>query len=70
MKKRVVVQMEEETERYCQEESEKLGISKSGFINVVVAQYRQQNDMFNQLPSMTKLMEQYQLQQALERGKK
>lgn len=60
MKKRVIVQMEEETDKYCQEQAEMLGISKSGFINVVVAQYRQQSDIMNQFPFMVKQMQQLQ----------
>jgi acetolactate synthase regulatory subunit len=60
MKKRVVVQMEEETDKYCQQQAEMLGISKSGFINVVVAQYRQQNTVLDQLPNMLKKLQDVQ----------
>lgn len=61
MKKRVVVQIEEETDKYCQQQAEMLGISRSGFINVVIAQYRQQSEMMNQLPFMLKQVEQMKM---------
>lgn len=70
MKKRLNITLDITMDEYCQQQAEILGISKNGFINVALAQYKQQNDMFSQIPSMTKLMEQYQLQQALERGQK
>lgn len=54
MKKRVAVQLELEVDKYCEEQAKLLGISKSGFINVAIAQYRQQNIMIEQLPNMVK----------------
>lgn len=54
MKKRIGVQLEVEVDKYCEEQAKMLGISKSGFINVAIAQYRQQNMMIEQLPDMMK----------------
>ena len=67
MKKRIIVQVELETDEYCQKQSKILGISKSGFINVIIAQYRQQNDMLNQLPDM---FEQLKRMEAISKLKK
>lgn len=35
------ISLEDSTKDYCQEQANKLGVSMSGFINVVIAQYRQ-----------------------------
>ena len=41
---RLNIQMEETMKEYCKAKSEELGISISGFINVAVAQYKQQEE--------------------------
>lgn len=61
MKKRIGVQLELEVDKYCEMQAKLLGISKSGFINVAIAQYRQQNIMIEQLPDMLKRLNDIQI---------
>jgi len=60
MKKRLIAQVELETDEYCQKQADKLGISKSGFVNVVISQYRQQNEMLDQLPGMFEQLKKFE----------
>lgn len=43
-KVRVIVQVDDETKQYIEEQSERLGISQSGFINFCIAQYKEQRE--------------------------
>ena len=43
-KLRLNVQLDESLKQYCLEQSEMLGISMSGFISVVLSQYRQSQE--------------------------
>lgn len=43
-KLRFNVQLDESTKEYLQEQADRLGVSMSGFINVIIAQYRQQQE--------------------------
>jgi len=70
MKKRLIIQVELDVDAYCQEQAELLGISKSGFINVVISQYRQQNDIMGQLPMMLKAMQETGFMGQIKGGKK
>lgn len=57
---RFQVQMDATTKEWCQQQADFLGVSLSGFINVAVAQYRQQQEgltMFRDMPNILKMME-------------
>lgn len=56
-KLRLNIQLEEGMKQYCQEKSEEFGISMSGFISVVLAQYRQQQDGIKAMSDIQKLVE-------------
>lgn len=43
-KVRLNIQMEEAMKDYVEEQSERLGVSQSGFINMCVASYKEQRD--------------------------
>lgn len=60
MKKRLNIQIEVEVDDYIQSQADMLGISKNGFINVVIAQYRQQNEVVNQIPTMMEMFQKMQ----------
>lgn len=38
------IQFEEDMKEYIEEQSERLGVSQSGFINLCIAQYKEQHD--------------------------
>lgn len=49
---KIQITMNEDVEEYVREQSKKLGLSISGFCNVALAQYKQQNEMMNNMPKM------------------
>lgn len=56
-KVRFGIQLEEEMKVYCLEKSEELGISMSGFLNVVLAQYKQAQESIKAMGNMKLVME-------------
>lgn len=56
-KLRVNVYVTEEMKSYLQEQSEALGVSISGFINVCVNNYRQQSEAVLTMSAMQKMIE-------------
>jgi len=55
-KLRLNIQMEENMKNWCQLKSEEFGISMSGFINVVLAQYKQQQESLVAIGKMEDLV--------------
>lgn len=57
-KLRLNIQLEEDLKKYCQEKAQELGISMNGFINVVLVQYRQQQDSIKSMGNIQELVNQ------------
>lgn len=58
-KLRVNIQLDESTKKYCQEQSDRLGgIGVSGFVNVAIAQYRQQQESMVAMSNMGNIIAQ------------
>lgn len=57
-KSRMNIQLEDSTKKYCVEQSEVLGISINGFINVCIAQYRQQQEALKMASDFKPLIDQ------------
>lgn len=55
-KVRFGIQLEEEMKIYCMEKSQELGISMSGFLNVVLAQYKQGQESIQAMVNMKLVM--------------
>lgn len=50
------VMLEETMKDYVEEQSERLGISQSGFINVCIAQYKEQRESVSAMNNMKELI--------------
>ncbi len=59
-KLRFNIQIDESTKDYLQEQADRLGVSISGFVNVIIAQHRQQQESLKVMGNMdlfTKMLE-------------
>jgi predicted DNA-binding protein len=52
------IQMEEEMKDYLEDQAERLGVSQSGFINMCIANYREQRESIQAMNNMKVLANQ------------
>lgn len=65
------IQFEEDMKNYIETQSEKLGVSQAGFINLCVAQYKQQNESIIAFSNMHELISKIDdLQNEIKKNKK
>lgn len=50
------ITVNEDVEKYVREQSKHLGLSVSGFCNIALAQYKQQNEMISNMPKMMDML--------------
>lgn len=50
------VMMDETMKDYIEEQSERLGVSQSGFINLCIAQYKEQHESVKAMNNLTELI--------------
>lgn len=53
---KIQITLNEDVEKYVREQSKTLGLSISGLCNIAIAQYKQQNEMINNMPKMLEMM--------------
>lgn len=53
---KIQITLNEDVEKYVREQSKYLGLSISGLCNMAIAQYKQQNEMINNMPKMMDLL--------------
>lgn len=46
------ITVNDDVEKYVKEQAKNLGLSISGFCNVALSQYKQQNELINNMPKM------------------
>jgi hypothetical protein len=55
-KQRLNIQLEEAMKDYCMQKADELGISMNGFINVALAQYKQQDEGMKAMTGIDQLV--------------
>ena len=56
MSVKIQITMNEDVEQYVRIQSKNLGLSISGLCNVALAQYKQQNEIMNNMPKMMDML--------------
>ena len=55
-KMKMTIQVDDSMKDYIEEQSERLGVSQSGFINLCIAQYKEQHESIKAMNNMKDLI--------------